>query len=342
MPIARKSQLILLILLTFALAPHSGARAADSGPRFEVPVDCQIGTVCTVQNYFDMDPGPEARDHTCGPLTYEGHKGIDIRVPTYVEMRQGVAVVAAAPGVVKGVRDSMPDISLRDRSDPNEVKGREAGNGVVVDHGNGWVTQYSHLKRSSIVVVKGQRVMTGDKLGLIGLSGRTEFPHVHFSIRHNGKAVDPYTGLEQGAGCGKSKRSLWSEAARQRLTYRAGGLLAAGFADTPPKLPELIKGGHRHSSLAVNSPALLFWAVAWGLRGGDREQMQIVAPDGRVMAKSEKRVPKNKARWYRFIGRKLKARGWPPGIYNGTYRVVREENGVSETIIDVTRVIEVR
>ncbi len=333
---------LVLWLVLAALVLPSGAPAAQTGPRFAVPVDCPMGTVCTVQNYFDMDPGPGVRDHTCGPLSYDGHKGIDIRVPTYVEMREGVAVVAAAAGTVVRLRDRIPDISFRDRNDPNEVKGREAGNGVVINHGDGWETQYSHLMRGSITVAVGQRVEAGDKIGLIGLSGRTEFPHLHFSIRHNGKTVDPYTGLAPGSGCGKSSRSLWSEAAEQQMIYRPGGLLTAGFSDRQPKLSEILEGAFRQERLAADSPALVFWAVSWGLRGGDRTQMRVLAPDGRVMAESEKRVPKDKAQWYRFIGRKLKSRGWPPGTYTGAYRVVREENGIAKTVIDVTREIEVR
>ena len=342
MPSAQRTRLIVPWFVVVALAPTSLAPATEIGPRFDVPVDCQMGTVCIVQNYFDMDPGPGARDHTCGPLTYNGHSGIDIRVPTYVEMRQGVAVVAAASGTVARLRDRIPDISFRERTDPSEVKGREAGNGVVIDHGDGWETQYSHLKRGSINVVPGQKVETGDKIGLIGLSGRTEFPHVHFSIRHNGKTVDPYTGLEPESGCGESSRSLWSEAALQQMVYRPGGLLVAGFSNRPPELQEILKGGYRQERLAADSRALLFWAVAWGLRGGDRTQIRLLAPDGQVMTQSEKRVPKDKAQWYRYIGKKLRSRAWPPGTYVGSYRVVREENGVAKTIIDVTREIEVR
>ncbi|MGH6947191.1 MAG: M23 family metallopeptidase, partial [Kiloniellales bacterium] len=154
------------------------ARAAEL--RFEVPVDCEIGVHCTVQNYIDHDPGPGAKDQTCGPLTYDGHDGIDIRVPTRRDMEESVPVVAAAAGVVKALRDGMEDISIRDPG-ADSVRGREAGNSVIVDHGDGWETQYSHMRRGSVAVEVGDRVDAGDRLGLIGLSGNTEFPHLHFS-----------------------------------------------------------------------------------------------------------------------------------------------------------------
>ena len=117
-----------------ALVAATAPAAAAEAPRFALPVDCEMGRVCVVQNYLDMDPSEEARDQTCGPLTYNGHKGVDIRVPTYVEMKQGIAVLAAAPGVVAGLRDGMADISMREVG-PEQIKGRESGNGIRIDHG---------------------------------------------------------------------------------------------------------------------------------------------------------------------------------------------------------------
>lgn len=58
----------------------------------ELPVACEMGTACMVQHYVDQTPGPDAGDYTCGPLTYDGHKGIDIRVAGLPEMRAGVEV----------------------------------------------------------------------------------------------------------------------------------------------------------------------------------------------------------------------------------------------------------
>ena len=308
-------------------------------PRFAVPVACDIGRVCVVQNYVDMDPGPEARDQTCGPLTYEGHKGVDFRVPTYVEMREGVAVLAAAPGVVKALRDGMDDVSVREVG-RESLKGRDAGNGVVIDHGDGWESQYSHLRKGSVSVAVGQQVETGDRLGLIGLSGNTEFPHLHFSVRHDGKTLDPFTGLEIASGCGKQAESLWTEDAAETLAYRAGGLLVAGFADAAPDRDAVLDGAHRDTVLSPDSEALVFWAVAWGLRGGDREEVRLIAPDGEVLAQSTEAIPGNKAQWFRFTGRKRRDGPWPAGEYRGLYRVTRPADGT--TVVEIERSLLVR
>lgn len=296
-----------------------------------------MGDNCFVQSYLDVDPGPGAKDYRCGSLVYDGHGGTDIRTPTMAEMREGVAVLAAAPGVVKALRDSMPDVSIR-LTGVEAVKGREAGNGVVIDHGNGWITQYSHLKRGSVVVTKGQKVEAGDELGQIGLSGKTEFPHLHFSVRHNGKTLDPFTGLEKGAGCGKAERNLWSEEAAEALSYRAGGLIDAGFAGQVVKLDELMDGQHRNDALAADSPALVFWGYAYGLRGGDNETIRLFAPNGKVIAEVERQIPKDKAQWFGSVGRKLRAATWSGGTYRGLYRVERD----GKIIAEAEREIELR
>ena len=319
----------------------SGGAAAQEAPALALPVDCDLGSRCFVQNYVDADPSSGAKDFRCGNLVYDGHKGTDFRTRTMAEMRAGVPVVAAAPGVVIALRDGMEDVSIR-VTGADAVKGREAGNGVVIDHGRGWQTQYSHLRKGSVAVVKGQRVEAGDQVGLIGLSGKTEFPHVHFSIRFAGKAVDPFTGLAVGSGCGKSEASLWSESAAQALAYRPGGLIDAGFAPRQVKLGELMDGQHRDSSLPASSGALVFWGYAFGLRGGDYETIRLLAPNGKVMAQVERRIPKDKAQWFGSVGKRLKASAWPRGRYRGLYRIERDGTQGRTTIIDVEREIELR
>ena len=70
--------------------------------------------------------------------------------------------------------------------------GRDCGNGVVIDHDDGWQTQYCHLRRGSVGVTRGQAVARGDRLGVVGMSGRTQFPHLHLSVRRDGAVIDPF------------------------------------------------------------------------------------------------------------------------------------------------------
>ena len=63
------------------------------------------------------------------------------------------------------------------------------GNLVVVDHGNGLSTAYAHA--SSILVGVGQTVAQGETVSLVGSTGNSSGPHLHFEVRINGVAVDP-------------------------------------------------------------------------------------------------------------------------------------------------------
>ena len=63
------------------------------------------------------------------------------------------------------------------------------GNMIIIDHGFGRVTKYGHLKK--ILVKRGQKVKRGDVIGLIGNTGRSTGPHVHYEVRINGTPVNP-------------------------------------------------------------------------------------------------------------------------------------------------------
>jgi murein DD-endopeptidase MepM/ murein hydrolase activator NlpD len=324
----------LALPIWFAVIIVAPAAGAQAPPQLELPVACEIGAACVVQNYVDQDPGPGARDHTCGALSYDGHQGTDIRVAGQPEMAAGVAVLAAAPGVVRALRDGEADRAA-------SPAGPDAGNAVVVDHGGGWESQYSHLRRGSVAVTLGERVAAGEHLGLIGWSGRAEFPHLEFALRHKGRAIDPFTGAAAGSGCGRGGAPLWSPAAQAALAYQAGGLLRAGFAAEAPKLARALDGDYDVPP-TTQAPALVFWAVAWGLREGDREFFRLIAPDGSALAEGDGALPRNKAQWLRYIGKKRKGAGFPPGRYRGEYRVERATEGGSETVVEVVRVLELR
>lgn len=60
---------------------------------------------------------------------------------------------------------------------------------VVVDHGNGMQTRYAHLSR--IGVARGQAVRQGDTVGLVGSTGRSTGPHLHYEVRSGGQALNP-------------------------------------------------------------------------------------------------------------------------------------------------------
>lgn len=326
-----------LALAALAAAPA----AASDPPRFDLPVACEIGRECTIQNYVDQDPGPAARDYTCGRLTYDGHDGTDIRVPNYMAMERGVPVLAAAPGVVFRVRDGVRDVSVLEIGQAAVAKW-EAGNAVVIDHAGGWRTLYAHLRKGSVAVKPGQQVAAGQQVGLIGISGRAAFPHVHFEVLRAGRSFDPFTGREPGSGCGDAGRPLWSEAALRQLAYQPTGLLNAGFAPTRPEAEEARHGRYAAETLPAESPALWFWVEVFGLQDGDRETMRLLGPDGAELAGREGVIAGWAALAFRRLSDEGSAGGWPPGRYRGEYRLVRMVDGAPRTIVEAVREIELR
>jgi len=94
------------------------------------------------------------------------HEGIDVAAP------MGAEIEAPASGVVTDVK---------------WVDGY--GNMLTLDHGYGLVTRYAHC--SKILVVRGQRVKRGQKVALVGSTGLSTGPHLHYEVWVNGKAADP-------------------------------------------------------------------------------------------------------------------------------------------------------
>ena len=66
---------------------------------------------------------------------------------------------------------------------------RFIGNRVAIDHGYGYISQYGHMKK--ILVTVGQKVKRGDVIGLVGKTGRTTGPHLHYEVLVNGTPADP-------------------------------------------------------------------------------------------------------------------------------------------------------
>lgn len=317
----RGSSGLFALLCMLSAAPVLGQ---GDGPavRLEIPVACEIGRECLIQKYVDMDGTPGRADHRCGSLTTDGHDGIDFRVRTRADMARGIAVLAAAPGRVLRVRDGEPDTSIRVRGTTN---GRDAGNAVIIAHDDGSETQYSHLRQNSVAVKPGDTVRAGDVIGKIGMSGNAEFPHLHFSIRHGGKEVDPFSRRQVGTGCSVAagqSGGLWSSSAAARLAYQPLALVTLGVANTVPSASTGDRAENPESMLSATD-AMILWAEVIGARPGDRQRFRIVAPDGNVILDQQSTLEKGGLSWFAYNGRKVPSGGWTKGRYIGEYSLSR-------------------
>lgn len=96
------------------------------------------------------------------------HAGMDIAAP------RGSAVVSTTDGIVLTVG-----------------KSPTYGNFVEVAHGNGLTSKYAHLTAAVEGVAPGRPVGTGEKIALVGSTGRSTGPHLHFELRKDGEPMDP-------------------------------------------------------------------------------------------------------------------------------------------------------
>ena len=122
-----------------------------------VPLGAPVPGVLTSRFGWRNDPINDKRAY---------HRGVDIRG------KKGSDVKATANGIVK-------------------LENYDRGNGryVLVDHGNGFITKYAHLKKN--LVKKGDTVERGQVIGLVGNTGRSTGPHVHYEIHYDNKIVNP-------------------------------------------------------------------------------------------------------------------------------------------------------
>ena len=325
-PLAAPSWGRLALVTGLLLAPPVTARE----PLLNQPIDCTLGVDCYIQSFVDHDDAPAAsQDFQCGVASRDDHRGTDFALPTIAAMKAGVDVVAAAPGVVRGTRDGVRDAIYGSEGAPN-IDGRECGNGVAIDHGSGWSTQYCHLAEGSVAVKTGARVAKGAVLGKVGLSGKTTFPHLHLDVRHHGKIVDPFD--PQGAEtCGPADRDLW----QVDLPYAPGGLIRIGVAPSAPDYDAVKDGAYSATRLSRRAPALILWAHLFHGQPGDQVQMDMSGPNRFVLSTTQE-LTRAQEQLMRFSGRKLRGDAWAEGTYQGTVTLLRNGTALDTASLSFT------
>jgi len=214
----------MFLFLYLACAPTSevagDTAAVDTPLRFRFPIAEPERMVSYVMG-MDHDPEPHDMATVCTafdgesfPWCYDGHDGSDYDLyGGFDAMDSGSAtVVAGAGGFVESVRDGYYDRCHLDFStfepdcDGHEMK----SNRVSIRHPNGYVSWYAHFKTDSIVVEVGQWVPMGEPLGLVGSSGYSTAPHLHFELEDPwGEVIDPYSGewsQEESWWCDQGER----------------------------------------------------------------------------------------------------------------------------------------
>lgn len=144
------------------------------------------------------------------PNCYDEHHGSDFMLEGgFDTMDAGsTPIVAAAPGVVVEIEQDQYDRCHADINTGNvNCDGHPMlGNHVILAHAGGLRTLYWHMKTDSVVVAVGDVVACGDKLGLVGSSGISSAPHLHFQVEDEAENwIDPY------AGPASQSTSYWTD-----------------------------------------------------------------------------------------------------------------------------------
>jgi len=163
----------------------------------------------SVFQYFDHDLNfGSVKDWNCGTITYDvpgyNHRGTDIGItpfPWNMMNDDNVEVIAAAPGLIIQKQDGFYDKECNASS--------LDWNYILVRHADGSFAMYGHMKSGSVTSLNvGDQINAGDYVGIVGSSGASTGPHLHFEILDQSLAsIDPYGGPCNSNGM----TSMWAD-----------------------------------------------------------------------------------------------------------------------------------
>jgi hypothetical protein len=182
-----------------------------------------------ISAYVDQDTiVGSIRDFNCGTNTYDGHKGTDISIWPFNFYKMDnslVEIVAAASGTILDKHDG--------EFDRNCTGNNLTANYVVIEHSDGSRTLYWHMKNGAVTTKAiGQSVVAGEYLGVVGSSGSSSGPHLHFEIwsgNNNTTRKDPY-----GGSCNTLNAQSWWISQKP---YKEPGIIRATVHTTDALVP---------------------------------------------------------------------------------------------------------
>lgn len=214
------------------------------------------------------------QDYSCGARTYDyagyNHKGTDFFTWPFGWSKMDnaeVEIVAVAPGTIVFRQDGNADRSCTMSTSP--------WNAVFVQHGDGSVTWYGHMKRNSVTPKPvGATVAAGEYLGVVGSSGSSTGPHLHFEVhRAGGALVDPFAGTCNNIASWWTAQRPYYDSAINSLTT---GSAAPVFPSCPN--PEISNAKDRFN----RGDTVYFTTYYRDQLYGQQSQYAVYRPDGTV------------------------------------------------------------
>lgn len=241
-----------------------------------------------IANFVDHNPNYpyQRRDYACGQRTYDtysgyNHPGTDIFSWPFPWSRMDndeIIVVAAAPGIIVLREDGNYDRNCSFTGMP--------WNAIYIQHADGSIAWYGHMKRDSLTPKQvGQWVDTGEYLGVMGSSGSSTGPHVHFEVHGaNGPILDPFAGVCNEA----NPESLWDT---QPAYYdTAVNKITTGYA--APVITECATAEQSHEADSFDPGDTVYFTTYYRDQlGSQLSQYTIYQPDGAVYQSWQHNIP---------------------------------------------------
>lgn len=235
-----------------------------------------------ISNFVDLEPAfpNQLRDYTCGARTYDqasgyNHRGIDYFIwpfPWTLMDAGAVDILAVAPGTLVAKQDGNSDRSC-------SFNAPDTPNYVVVQHSDGTVARYLHMKNGSVTSLPiGAPIPAGTPLGKVGSSGVSTGPHLHMELRANNTAgaavIEPHNGTCNAAP------SRWA-VQRPYFQPSVNRLSTHGSAPVLPTCPATTEQPNFKNSFVPGDPITVM--AAYRDQGsGQVTTYRMIRPDGNV------------------------------------------------------------
>ncbi|MCB2221045.1 MAG: peptidoglycan DD-metalloendopeptidase family protein [Bacteroidetes bacterium] len=253
-------------------------------PKLQLPISSETTDdpgFFTISAYFDHNPSypNQILDYGCGDLSYDlpdgyNHSGTDFFIwphPWKKMHYDEVKVIASAPGILYFKQDG--------NFDQNCENTNSDWNGCAVLHNDGSTSWYIHLKKNSLTTkYVGEEIEAGEYLGIVGSSGRSISPHLHFEIFNSeGNLIDPFEGP-----CNTGILASWWQ---DQLPYRERGI---NKISTNKQIPQLDNCPQVESTFEADTfaPGDTIYLVTYlrNVFNGDPMSLMIRRPDNSEFA----------------------------------------------------------
>ena len=265
--------------------PDPGAFEFHELNLFENPIHGIYGKDYIIINHVDHSVSG-IRDLQCLDKTYEGHQGTDFALSGFEQMDNGVDVFSVDSGVVTALADG-----LFDKETVSDTSKR-LGNYIVIQHGKNWHTYYAHLKKNSLLVKPGDKVIPGQKIASVGCSGNCTDPHLHFELWYDStQVVDPYDGP-----CG-NQFNFWKDPVPYDSSFH---VWKSGLMSGVASLDSLRFHQNNQNIFNVNKDASIsYWNLQYGVRKGDKLSVEWLDQNG--VEKFQFDYVADKNYWYQYF-----------------------------------------